>query len=461
MDVHRTARDLGYKLADRAARDIISTVIVYSHLEVQVRALTRSDGHVGSLLCLWGTIPTQVGSNTYATPVCIYLPESYPEAAPVVHLEPTPEMAVVRRARAEANYIVDPAPPHRITFLPALDEWHFDSSTLDLCVEMNRLFSAKPPLNAVAQGAGGAPRAQSAAVAAAAPAPVQRQPPPAMPAPAPAPAPSDAQRREQLIANLTPTLRRELEAALRAARDAADGSSDDCDALTAREQALAAGAEELRVTLVAQRAHAGELARRAGAISAWLDARAGEVIVGGAAALALSSSSSSSSLGGGMPSGAAVGRASRRSSLGAGAPAAPAAQHEPPPSSGTAGVPTPSLPAPVSVEDVVVPTSRLQEQLLEAVAEDVAIEGLYAHLSAALGARRISLDDMLKEVRKLANRQFTTRALARKIDAALAAARISGASTQGGGGGAPLDAATRGMAPMGAVSGGQGRMPGR
>lgn len=87
----------------------------------------------------------------------------------------------------------------------------------------------------------------------------------------------------------------------------------------------------------------------------------------------------------------------------------------------------------VSVEDVVVPPTRLQAQLLEAVAEDAAIEDVHFHLLAALKAGRIDLDSMLKEVRELSRRQFRARALARKIDAALAAKAAAEGSSQASG----------------------------
>lgn len=77
------------------------------------------------------------------------------------------------------------------------------------------------------------------------------------------------------------------------------------------------------------------------------------------------------------------------------------------------------LPSGQSVDEVVIPSSRLQAQLLDSVAEDAAIEDLYYLVDSAAERRRIEPDVMVKEIRELARRQFRSRHLARKIDAAL------------------------------------------
>jgi hypothetical protein len=93
-----------------------------------------------------------------------------------------------------------------------------------------------------------------------------------------------------------------------------------------------------------------------------------------------------------------------------------------------------------TAEELVVPPTRLQAQLLDAVAEDAAIEDLYYQVDQALQNGRVTdLDAVLKEVRDLARRQFRLRAIARKIDAALAAeaaahARLHAAAALNSGG---------------------------
>ena len=55
------------------------------------------------------------------------------------------------------------------------------------------------------------------------------------------------------------------------------------------------------------------------------------------------------------------------------------------------------------------------KQMFEAVSEDLAIEDVMFELDRALQEERLALPLFLKEIRKLAHRQFQARALALKI----------------------------------------------
>jgi len=68
-----------------------------------------------------------------------------------------------------------------------------------------------------------------------------------------------------------------------------------------------------------------------------------------------------------------------------------------------------------NVDDVVFPKDTWSNQMFDLVAEDHAIEDTLYQLDRALGDDRIELDAFLKEVRKLARRQFMARALAIKV----------------------------------------------
>jgi len=94
-----------------------------------------------------------------------------------------------------------------------------------------------------------------------------------------------------------------------------------------------------------------------------------------------------------------------------------------------------ALPALLGGSDgaAVEPATPLQRQLLRLVAEDVALEDYLGHVEGALRARRIRPDEMVAEVRDVARRQFQARALARKIDAALAASRAAEEAAAGRG----------------------------
>ena len=70
-------------------------------------------------------------------------------------------------------------------------------------------------------------------------------------------------------------------------------------------------------------------------------------------------------------------------------------------------------------EDLVVPSTKLSEQLLNVTAEDAAIEDIYGSIDVALRQGKIDLETSISTVRALARKQFYARALAKKINAAM------------------------------------------
>lgn len=69
-----------------------------------------------------------------------------------------------------------------------------------------------------------------------------------------------------------------------------------------------------------------------------------------------------------------------------------------------------------AVWEVLVPTDTWSKQLLEACAEDYAIEDTMYMLDRALIEQSLTLEEFLKEIRKLSRKQFFARALAKKVD---------------------------------------------
>jgi hypothetical protein len=88
-----------------------------------------------------------------------------------------------------------------------------------------------------------------------------------------------------------------------------------------------------------------------------------------------------------------------------------------------------TLPSAVVFEDVAAPASRLQGQLLDAVAEDAALEDLFFQMDELLNSGALEARAMLAEVRELGRRQFRARYLARKLEGALLADRRARAPT--------------------------------
>lgn len=68
----------------------------------------------------------------------------------------------------------------------------------------------------------------------------------------------------------------------------------------------------------------------------------------------------------------------------------------------------------VDVDEAVVTTAPLYSQLLNAFAEEATLEDAMYYMGEALRKEVIDLDTFLKQVRTLARRQFTLRALMHK-----------------------------------------------
>mmetsp|Transcript_15351 Transcript_15351/g.25028 ORF Transcript_15351/g.25028 Transcript_15351/m.25028 type:complete len:460 (-) Transcript_15351:27-1406(-) len=71
--------------------------------------------------------------------------------------------------------------------------------------------------------------------------------------------------------------------------------------------------------------------------------------------------------------------------------------------------------AEMNLDEAIVPADALSRQLFDCVAETSAIDDILYHLDRALSNDAITLDAFLKEVRKLARKQFMAKALAQKI----------------------------------------------
>ena len=169
--------------------------------------------------------------------------------------------------------------------------------------------------------------------------------------------------------------------ALTAARDEMDEANATLEALKARSATADAVAAGLSEALGAVKRYTAATEAAAVVATEWLAAHEGNEVVSGKAALALKRTPSSAQIGDG----------------------------------GATTV--------LSVEDVVVPPSVLQAQLLECVALDAASEELYFQLDEALLQKRIGLEVMLEEVRDVARKQFRARATAQKVAVMLLGAR--------------------------------------
>lgn len=374
------------------------------------------------LLCLDGTIQTHFASATYQTPVCIYLTENYPMYPPICYLRPTADMFVVPgHKHADTTGMV---------YLPYLSSWNPHSSNLvDLVGMMASVFSEVPPLRAKPAGATGPapgpayqpPQGYPGAGPAAYPpqagmGPRQAAPGPVAGAggpgpstgpyrqqyPGPAPGPGSqpaspaggaggpalsrpassvssppqltpAQVAEQLKDELTPKIQMEMVAALQLTAAEMDQNSDTLEKLQRRGERAASLSSKIDAECKALEGHLEELESRTVQCSSWLAANEGRLALLPRLAMAATPSSSSSNLAAAAAAAAAAGGMEEE-------PGSPPLASPGSPAGGRAA----ALPPGASIEGLALGISPLQQQLINCVAEDAAIEDIYYHIAAAM-----------------------------------------------------------------------------
>jgi len=123
---------------DRDASSLLKSS-VGTHLQPLIAEMVENDGTTSNVLVLQGTIAMHFRGNTYQLLVDLYLPAGYPSRPPVCFVRLAPNM-----------YLKD---NHRHVgmdgkiYLPYLHEWNRHSHNLvELVVAMSSVFSADPPV---------------------------------------------------------------------------------------------------------------------------------------------------------------------------------------------------------------------------------------------------------------------------------------------------------------------------
>lgn len=123
---------------DRDASSLLKSS-VGTHLQPLIAEMVENDGTTSNVLVLQGTIAMHFRGNTYQLLVDLYLPSGYPSRPPVCFVRLAPNM-----------YLKD---NHRHVgmdgkvYLPYLHEWNRHSHNLvELVVAMSSVFSADPPV---------------------------------------------------------------------------------------------------------------------------------------------------------------------------------------------------------------------------------------------------------------------------------------------------------------------------
>jgi ESCRT-I complex subunit TSG101 len=127
-----------YHNPEAALRDITTVVNHYQGLVPTQEPYIFNDGTMMDLVNLSGTIPVTYKGNTYNIPICIWLIDTHPKNAPICYVKPTSDMSI------KASIFVD---QNGKIYLPYLHDWAPGSSELlGLIQVMIVTFGDQPPV---------------------------------------------------------------------------------------------------------------------------------------------------------------------------------------------------------------------------------------------------------------------------------------------------------------------------
>jgi len=127
-----------YRNVQGTKKDIIDALKMYRSLIFKLEKFVFNDGLSKDLFNLQGTIPVNYKNNTYHIPICIWLMDTHPDNAPICYVKPTPQMQIKVSMFVDHNGKI---------YLPYLHDWSpSHSDLLGLIEVMIVTFGEKPPV---------------------------------------------------------------------------------------------------------------------------------------------------------------------------------------------------------------------------------------------------------------------------------------------------------------------------
>ncbi|CAD7003491.1 tumor susceptibility gene 101 protein isoform X2 [Ceratitis capitata] len=127
-----------YKNINATKKDVIDVVSTYRSLGYSLQKFVFNDGTTKELFNLAGTIPVVYKNNTYYIPICIWLMDTHPHNAPMCFVKPTPTMHIKVSMYVDHNGKI---------YLPYLHDWQpHTSDLLSLIQVMILTFGDHPPV---------------------------------------------------------------------------------------------------------------------------------------------------------------------------------------------------------------------------------------------------------------------------------------------------------------------------
>ncbi|XP_055313356.1 tumor susceptibility gene 101 protein [Sitodiplosis mosellana] len=130
----------GYQHQNQTKKDVVDVLEQYRGLTFKLENFVFNDGTTKELLNISGTIPVVYKNNTYHIPICIWLMDTHPYNAPLAYVQPTSDMQIKVSMFVDHNGKI---------YLPYLHEWNPSSSDLlGLIQVMIVTFGDMPPVYA-------------------------------------------------------------------------------------------------------------------------------------------------------------------------------------------------------------------------------------------------------------------------------------------------------------------------
>lgn len=140
MDLHLKSKLGKYKHANLCLSDVMRALHQYPTLLADLQNFTHNDGREARLLALDGTLPVLIRGVTYNIPVCVWLQENHPYVPPLVYVKPTNTMAIKPSQFVDSNGKV---------YHPFLHEWTYPKSDLAALLQiLCSIFAQQSPVYA-------------------------------------------------------------------------------------------------------------------------------------------------------------------------------------------------------------------------------------------------------------------------------------------------------------------------
>ena len=139
---------LPYQDPSRVKKDLSSAASIYRSLSPSRSTYFPPSDNPVDLICLSGTVAMFHKGSQYNIPVDIYVPLAYPSRPPLTYVRPTPSMALKSGHRHVDR--------EGLVYMPYLAEWRGVTHTLvKMCEHLSGIFGQDPPVYARSQAVQG------------------------------------------------------------------------------------------------------------------------------------------------------------------------------------------------------------------------------------------------------------------------------------------------------------------